>query len=242
MNLLVVDFDSFFPVVEREAQERFPGEAHLYDWGHAESPFFITGVWTIRAEPFVRHDVPLPRTSGQEAGFWDRFTISPDATCYYADSNCRALRSQVRAGVSQVWLYDAHHDSGYQNDLDQAIMRDAWTCENWMAALYLMGAELHMRYPQWRHYALADEPEPYVPVDRAVDDGSSPPVTFDRVFVCRSGAWVPPWLDEDFLEFVANCPAMEEPIAEGAEPRPFDLDQVKNMAAWLTREMARQGI
>ena len=26
----------------------------------------------------------------------------------------------------------------------------------------------------------------------------------DRVHVCRSGCWVPPWLDKDFIEFVQS--------------------------------------
>ena len=62
--------------------------------------------------------------------------------------------------------------------------------------------ELHHRYPVWRTAAFELEPEPVVPVDRAFDDGTVPPVVFDAVFVCRSGAWVPPWHDQAFIDFV----------------------------------------
>jgi len=110
-----------------------------------------------------------------------------------------------------VWLYDAHHDSGYPHKgdkdyLSRLLERGAWSCEDWMVLYRALGADLHVRYPEWRAWAVTGELEPAVYVDRRVDDGSVPDLEFDKVFVCRSGAWVPPWHDEAFNRFVAAAP------------------------------------
>lgn len=36
-----------------------------------------------------------------------------------------------------------------------------------------------------------------------------PRMEFDAVSICRSGAWVPAWCDEQFVEFVKSCPVGE---------------------------------
>jgi hypothetical protein len=234
VNLLVVDFDYFFPVVERITEKSTEHELLLFslcDWAHKEAPFFINAVWQIRAEGFIRNDLPLPRTNGEQHDFWNRFRFSEDAMCFYADSNVCALDIPDAECVETVWLYDAHHDCGYGRRLSDIEKTRNVTCEDWMVAYWLNGAQLHMRYPQWRAYALDAEPKPAVKLDRAVDDGSTPDVTFDQVFVCRSGAWVPSWLDEEFLDFVADSPMIDEPISDGAEPRGFDEELSRSLAA-----------
>src|SRR4051794_23581640 len=92
----------------------------LFDWGHAEAPFFINGpIWDIRAGMFASRDVPLPVVQPPAegwAGFWDRFTFTQDATMSFADSNLHAgalrPRTGPRPGFGSVVLFDAHHDSG----------------------------------------------------------------------------------------------------------------------------------
>jgi hypothetical protein len=51
-----------------------------------------------------------------------------------------------------------------------------------------------------------DEPRTLIEVDRRFDDVNQMYSTFDRVFICRSGEWVAPWIDDAYHDFVASCP------------------------------------
>ena len=256
-NLLAVDFDMFFPNPWGDPDGTKRRDILLYDWGHREAPFFIDGpIWTSRGAGFVMHDMPLPDLNGKEASFWERFKIAKGAKLYYADSNACAVNPLVTGRSRRwdsVWLYDAHHDSGYKADpnwdrfertraIYDLLMKGLWACEDWMVLYHSgLGAKLHVRYPEWRAWAMDGEPEPLVDVDRQVDDGSTPDVVFDRIFVCRSGAWVPPWLDIDerFLRFVREAPVREDRktnVQPGAtDPREFDVAWVEqDVANWRT--------
>lgn len=64
------------------------------------------------------------------------------------------------------------------------------------------------------------EPEPKVPVALEVDPGGRVEGVFHRVFVCRSGAWVPPWADPGFFAFLEEAPLPK--VALGPSfPGPF---------------------
>ncbi|MCX9190083.1 hypothetical protein C3Y87_01375 [Carbonactinospora thermoautotrophica] len=223
MNLLVVDWDYFFPFEQDEA-----GPA-LYDWGHFETPYHLEEVWRDRALDFLLCDRPLPGTTGRERRFWSRFRLTPGAVLYYADSNALAWDPRVRAGVRAVWLYDAHHDCGY-GSADSGAAGQV-RCDDWMCAYHRPGAELRVRYPRWRAHAMWSEPEPRVPVDRRVDDEAPVRVVFDRVFVCRSGAWTPPWLDEAFFAFLRAAPAARRVNLDGVRARRFDREGLERSVA-----------
>jgi hypothetical protein len=240
-NLLVVDWDYFFPVKHPNEDPDF-----LYDWSHSESlPFFREAVWQIRAATFDRAGVPRPVMNKDWIDFWDRFDISDDATLYYGDSNVLALREEVRRSTgertAQVWLYDAHHDCGYERDLTDMARSLTFTCEDWMIGYRLIDqAQLHVRYPDWKPWAMKKEPQPQVAVDRAVNrEGNGPAITFDTVFVCRSGAWVPPWADHDFQDFVTDAPVNEIYELEDCQPRDWDEDFVQRLAAAETELMKK---
>lgn len=223
-NLLVIDFDSFFfdPMANDEPGENL--EALLYDWGHREAPEFLSGpLWMLRAQGFLSANMPLPLCRGYEA-LWDRFVL-PDAPLLVADSNAHAGMLTAPGGgpFEQVWLYDAHHDSGYHPGAAQDIRATGvFSCEDWMLVHHLSGASLHVRYPTWRSNAFRLEPRPEVPVDRAFDTGRRNPTVFDQVFLCRSGAWVPPWCDPGFEDLVRAYPHGH--LSVDGEPlrRPFD--------------------
>jgi len=96
--------------------------------------------------------------------------------------------------------------------------------------------QLHVRYPIWRQNALG-EPTPPIPVDRAFDDGSSPPIKFHTVLACRSGAWVPPWCDDQFMDFVNAYPGEIEQVDEVDLVREFDIEAVRVQATYLNDQM-----
>jgi hypothetical protein len=244
MRLLVVDWDFFFPVSELAAGLHAPPDDWgLFDWAHNEDdPIFYEFIWSIRAADFLRAGRTLPQAEGWRE-FWKRFTIAPRASLFYADSNAAAVLPRVRKFVDEVWLYDAHHDTGYgEGDLARATEAREVTCENWTYVYRAQGAEVHMRYPQWRAYAMTAEPEPQLRIDRAVDDGARPaePGQFDRVFVCRSPAWVPPWCDEDYQAFIAAAPVQRAVSVDGAKRlREFDAEAASNYAAMMAEVLPK---
>lgn len=207
MKLLVVDFDFFFPTPEGTAGANW----QLFDWGHMESPYFIEGpIWISRAAAFSMAGVELPSLSRELKYFWDRVKFNPGAELFYADSNACAVHPRVERGITEVFLLDAHHDSGYTGneytfkDLGAMGRAGKWTCDNWMAFYFITGRLTEVRYPRWRDSRVDGEPSLRL-ANRGIDDGW-PIREVDRVFVCRSGAWVPPWHDRAFAEFLVSCP------------------------------------
>lgn len=252
INLLVVDWDQFFPNPWGDPEYHGDDEL-LYDWGHRESPFFIDAIWSSRANGFLMNDVPLPALNGLQDTFWQRFTFAPDTQLFYGESNSQAVSMEITGNsrqrtFRQVWLYDAHHDSGYRGEDPLTMARAGrWTCEDWMVLYAAIGGWLHMRYPTWRAWALKGEPKPIVPVDRKVDDGQPNPVVFNRIFVCRSSAWVPPWagMDEQFQAFIDAAPVKKRRCLneDGLPPREWNQASAELEAAkFRTHLLASRGI
>jgi hypothetical protein len=225
---LVIDWDYFFPVLQ-PPQEGWD----LFDWGHSEHHhIYLEEIWPIRAADFLRRGLPLPGTSGEEETFWDQFEFAKGARLIVRDSNTFAYRQDLRP--QHVWLYDAHHDSGYADDAMQAVIDSGQvSCEDWMLAYFLRGAKLHVRYPRWKLTAFDQEPQPAVEVDRAFyDPDEKQPGAFHEVYLCRSGAWVPSWLDQPFIEFIERCPLPEDrkAVDNTALPREFSWEHAETMA------------
>jgi len=225
-NVLCVDFDYFFPN-PMEAGDLADPNAFLYDWGHREAPLFIDGpLWAFRAEAFLAAGLPLPQVD-VPPDWWSRFRFAPGVELRLCDSNAHAgnlTSAELGGRVGEVWLFDAHHDGGYQ-DTPGASMRE-WrehagtlSCEDWMIDLAADGADLHMRYPQWRERGMELEPEPAVTMDRQVDDMAALNIRFHAVLMCRSGAWVPPWCDADFTALAEQFPGRTRWIDDATHPR-----------------------
>lgn len=220
LNLLSVDWDFFFP------EPTSGPEVQLYDWGHSEHGIIAVmsqTLWMARAAGFVRHHYPLPRPLPTE-GFWERFTFAEDAAWFIADSHAYAYAPQVRHAldglVHTIWSYDAHHDCGYGPSPRRRFKQSRTvSCENWLLAYDtpLVHAR-HIRYPTWKQTAFSEERRVprslFTEFTRTFDDAQNPPPVepFDVVFLCRSGSWVPPWCDGEFVRFVHH--------AAEAAPRP----------------------
>jgi hypothetical protein len=236
MRLLVIDFDSFFPVVE-PPDEGWP----LYDWGHSERwhPSLLDSLWVSRAVTFVRNGMALPRTSGLERTFWSRFQIHSRAAYYVSDSNVWSIAPQVRRGVTDVVLFDAHHDCGYKETL-----ADRYSCEDWGLWYIAHGIPLTVYYPQWRKHVFTTEEFCYgeralYPPTRTFDDNAQHG-TIGRIHACRSGAWVPPWCEAAFWRFVRACPARQQPRYLGPlAKRPWASKQIQHQVnQWQALERA----
>lgn len=236
--MLAVDFDFFFP--EPYGTETLGELWPLYDWAHSEALNAIGDfLWIDRAAGFLRNNLPLPEVQ-VDPTFWQRFTFNDAAVGWATDSNMHAWNPDL--GVDNVWLFDAHHDSGYHpGALSSVVDANRISCEDWMLVYYLTGAELHVRYPVWKTGAFNIEPEPEVPVDRQFDDPAESLPRFDAVHVCRSGAWTPPWGDDKFEAFVAACPV---PLvwgpSEGPINRGFDVTAAEHLVAGFAQLEAHQ--
>ena len=240
--LLVVDWDFFFPMPHDDPQESI----YFYDWGHSEhwSPALLNVAWASRAAQFIRCEKPLPACVGWE-DWWQRFDIDPEATLTYANSNVQALSAPDGNVWSPyefeaVWLYDAHHDSGYGHTPENLDAMDTFTCEDWLVYFSLNGVETHVRYPRWHALWTEVEPEPDLsPFTRMMDAGNDDLPWFTHVMVCRSDSWVPPWCDQDFQAFIDSCPVAKRLSVDGtaSEPRAFDLQEVTEYAAAIKQAM-----
>ncbi|MFI9202643.1 hypothetical protein [Streptomyces sp. NPDC053048] len=241
LNLLVVDWDFFFPNPSYGA--RIGEDVLLYDWTHAETQFH-TGelIWGTRANGFLRNDLPLPKCRDYE-NFWSRFNFDEEgAPLLFGDSNLHAafIRPATFGWDQQAWstvsLWDAHHDSGYPDprkyqSLAEWRERGTVTCEDWMLVHHDLGSRLEVVYPSWRTRVEGIETGPLIEVNRRIDDGSKPDTVYHAVYVCRSGAWVPSWCDEQFEEFLASFggPGMEVSGNQWVQPRPDVVAQARKV-------------
>jgi len=247
-NLLVVDWDYFFynPLYAVHGDDpRF----WLFDWGHRESSLFIDDIWPTRAAGFLKHNLPLPGAD-VPPNWWDRFTITEDAICEVSDSNMYSGVVDNGWVFDHVWLFDAHHDLfGIKTEKQLAGWADKGkiSCEDWMFAHHLRGAKLHWRWPKWFDYGKnyrKDIPK-WVGCDARRDDLGrfDPNMEFDAVSICRSGAWVPPWCDDDFERFYTACPVSEvTQVDELPLKRDWSLDSARKAAEAMKRLEERAGV
>ncbi len=221
-RVLSVDWDFFFP------ESMNPDEWHLYDWGHREALFFIDHIWGTRAAGFVAAGKPLPGTSGDEVGFWNRFKFAPNAKLFISETHSHMQHTDVVDAVgygAQILSFDAHHDCGYAAE-KRDNTRDDFDCGNWFLPYkWHLDATMKVIYPAWKHDAMEKEPKPAVKVVREFDTGFSVKQPFDVVFICRSGAWAPPWIDPQFFELAAQCPVKDRKTLTMVD-RKFDMKQV----------------
>jgi hypothetical protein len=197
---LSVDWDYFFETPEGNPDADLI-EMSLYDWGHGESDIFLhSAIWETRAGSILASGREMPGLSGEEEGFWSRFRFSPVCSIHVADSH--RFGSIVFKGFDQVINFDAHHDLGYYGEFE------GLDCGNW-ARRFLEGnpgSRYEVRYPRWKSWEESVQPEEVDPERWSKGWGDDPvEVEIDRVFICRSGAWTPPWLDEGFEDFILEC-------------------------------------
>ena len=249
-NLLVVDFDYFFynPLYATDGHDK---RFWLFDWGHSESRLYREIVWPTRAASFMENGFELPGVDVPE-NWWDRFNIAPDAVCEVSDSNMYSGVAGNYRTFDHVWLYDAHHDLyriETEEQLEQYAEKGEITCEDWMFNHLLNGAKLHWRWPRWFTYGkkMRHEVPKWVGLDARKDDMAKldPRMEFDTVSICRSGAWVPPWCDQDFEKFYRSCPVSEIVQVDEGDLMRADITQsaescLKNMR--MMREMSEKEV
>lgn len=221
VRLLSIDWDYFFRIPPSE-------KSYLYDWGARETLFFRTEVWYARALGFQIAGVPLPYTTGDEILFRKRFRIREHAPIFVCDSHSCAVLPEVAQDVTHVVSYDAHHDLGYSGKRYKDFRSlHTWGADDWLA-YYAVQKKAHItiQYPKWRTDFKTVDKTSYEPASlvRSIDDFNAIHESFDRVLICRSAAWTPPWLDDMYFHFVRTFSKHPQNIDDMNPliPRTFD--------------------
>jgi len=196
-TLLTVDWDAFIPVNKS-------GDPQLWDIGHAETNLHVNTLWQMRGGLVEHMQVDPALAKPFWAEMQRRFAPFTDYTLV-SDSHMHVFGWLM--DIQQVVLVDAHHDcwQGPKNAVD---------CSNW-ARVWLGKSRtkhLHWIVPDWVDITIYDEwkfvtKEKRVSIYKLSDilKGShmnALPRTIDRVHVCRSGCWTPPWLDQAFIDWL----------------------------------------
>jgi hypothetical protein len=244
VGIISIDWDFVFPDVLD------------YDWGHKETILFLEALWQFRVGQ--RNLVTGALAEEDVVVNEDRFSllqtvvsiIFPISICI-AESHASIvpfLDSFVKmnpfvkdmADGMEIWNFDAHHDLGYgTKDLE---------CGNWTVHLdkILPISKYNVVYPAWRRETpegfLGDK-KPRFEYAYHYSDNRKVPVWVGRIaapillFVCRSGAWTPPWQDKRWVEFIKiikmNHPSAfrNKSYADYAlKARKFNMGKVKKVA------------
>jgi hypothetical protein len=183
-------------------------------------------------------------------------------------------------GAPEIILnFDAHHDMGYRSrvEVNKMVTRGEVTCDMWLRSLMSQDSFLdaktraHVIYPNWRfaEFPMSEEwnalrevlPRgilgrtaigPFAKPDGSATDVVCPAEEIEVValFICRSSAWTPPWLDGRFVEFVRSLgktPYEFEYVSEHTpDIRPFtprtsfSWERAETMAAQFKGMMAHR--
>lgn len=158
--------------------------------------------------------------SSEVSTFWDKikehFIFVKGTKVYVSDSHALSYEIAVNQNCDIVYLFDAHSDLGYGglSSLDFEV-----NCANWLGKLLKDGqiSEANIIYSPYT----TEKPEYFKQINNAFNirylDLSELDINIEvcTVHICRSGAWVPPWFDERFIQFInalaipfemINCP------------------------------------
>lgn len=184
-TLLTVDWDYFVP------------ERPEFDLGHSESLAFLDMMWRSRVGLLDQI-----KADGAEIGFWDRLgaSLKGAGPTYVSDSHLYAY--SLLSGIDHVLLVDAHHDCWQEDSLGISKGEGKIYCHNWLRAWLGKGKRRRVTWvcPEWSKgwFEVPKDLKGRVSIVDKVEG------KIDRVHVCRSGCWTPPWLDKQFIGFVES--------------------------------------
>lgn len=210
--MLTIDFDYFCR------------EKVIWDWGHSEAGerlgIFVKTIWPIRYMNLkLYEETDLSYADFKPYELWMKLRergikVGKHTRLGVAESHEMAYKFFLDTidDVAVIYNFDAHHDLYSTHALD---------CGNWA---YHLAKEVKKRtgeklkvvwvYPQWVGIEWFDKlPIDDVKLPRGVkryvdfeymtyDDIPKKQRRVDDLFVCRSGAWVPPHHDQAFLDML----------------------------------------
>jgi hypothetical protein len=186
-TLVSIDFDFFVP------------ELPEWDFGHRESLMFLKMLWASRVSLINKM-----KTDGNEVGFWEQFkNVKFDYFKWVSDSHSHAYN--LLNGVSRVVMFDAHHDCWEADSLGIDKKDKNVYCDNWLRAWLEGGKGRNALWvkPGWQD--ACDLPKDMAKRVKVVTYSKGLDLVLEgsvELHICRSGCWVPPWLDKAFLAFL----------------------------------------
>jgi len=197
-TIISIDWDFFVP------------EDVRWDFGHAENLLFLNMVWMTRSQLMDEMT-----TDGEEQGFWDKLTNHADIEgASFNVSDSHSYGYQMARGADHLVLFDTHHDVWPWNRKSDHV-----NCDNWARFWLMSNPHAKMTWVRSAHsdYTLegfddfhgAERIEVLTWGKDVIPDFGR----VNRVHVCRSGCWTPPWLDQSFIDFVsAGAKAIGTPV------------------------------
>lgn len=184
--LVTVDFDYFVP------------EDPAWDMGHQETPLFLDMIWQSRGAL-----IDKMKCDGNQEGFWDRIGLRGFPKVFVTDSHTYGFHVANRVGADHVVMVDTHHDCW-------SIRKgETFGCDNWLRTWLRQNRRRTALWHRPLHSQFA-MPERCSRLELSgADEVRVEPADVVGIHICRSGCWVPPWLDEDFIKFVNDLEADE---------------------------------
>jgi len=185
----------------------FSFENPEWDLGHSENAAIMSSpiLWTAR---YLHIDLQKECDIGSKADFPPTdiinrldekgIRIPKNTNLAVADSHKHVYKyfNSMRNDIDLILNLDAHHDSW---PIPTGFKVEEVDCGNWVTAL---GIENLWVYPTWKDPKVMPEPisvnHSYAWKDFNFVDNN----IVMGVFLCRSSAWVPPHLDEEFGEML----------------------------------------
>jgi hypothetical protein len=269
-TLISIDFDFLVPHGMFEDEIRLPAYDTsmpgmlVYDWQMSEGrhPVMDRSIWESRYHNFKRWGLDiqeLTKPTMPALDFMTEISVRLDGEAlpaWKADSHawaaivCRDFSK--RHGPLSVINFDAHHDLGYGDDPLEKVELDQVECDNWVLFGLREGwiKDYTLVYPDWLGRAEWEGVKrPHLKEWRkqiSVTTWSEWLQKTELVeepeagFLCRSSAWIPPWLDTQFQELCdewgyADCLDCEfgqhSSPYDVCTPRDWDWEQVEKEIA-----------
>ncbi len=230
--LLDIDFDYFVD------------EKLFHDFSYSESKFFMESIWDIRfittySNPFGRGTVDLTK----------EFTLNDDALREVLDfiKNCYEIDSWA-VSDSHLFAYKYILDEAISSILDGLIhidrhndyniLEDRIHAGNWLRYIKhnLPGLPIYW-IPQSKKdklYVDKEEIKGIMKIKNRKYLKSLNPDDINSIFLCKSSAWTPPWLDSAFFSFYGELEKMFGP--------PIIYEPAPKMRVWEYEKLVEQSV
>lgn len=211
--ILSIDWDWFIPTVD------------AFDLGHHESEFFLNALWHTRG-----YLIDQMKTSGQEVDFWSNMRKIVDlqtTEIKVSESHLSAFRL-VETSNEHLILVDAHHDCWPFDARNKRV-----DCANWVAAwiklgrhalgiercvIWVVPSKEYIKMFQGTIQRGVRNNLMIITMEQLPGVLSKIEPEISVVHACRSGCWVPPWLDKEWLAFLKASGLEIKPM----DPEPWD--------------------
>ena len=147
--------------------------------------------------------------SSELDGFWTKikkcFKFVKDIKTYVSDSHALSYKIAKENNCRAVYLFDSHADLGYGG---LSSFNFEVNCSNWLGKL-LKEKIIEEAWIIYSPYT-SEKPDYFKAINSLYQvrygsfaDMAGKAIGVSAIHLCRSGAWVPPWLDEKFNRFIA---------------------------------------